>query len=54
MAAAASSASSTDATSRSLLQLPPEGALRPLLEALLEGRWGLPQGGGQLLCLACP
>jgi hypothetical protein len=41
---AGSSTSSTDAASRSLQQLPPDGALRPLLEALLEARWGLLQG----------
>ena len=32
--------------SRGFAQLPPDGALRPLLESLLEGRWVLP---GRLL-----
>jgi hypothetical protein len=57
-AAGGSSTSSTDAASRSLQQLPPDGALRPLLEALLEGRWGLSQGQQSAAVavpsLACP
>eukprot|EP00887_Chlorella_sp_A99_P002269 scaffold10.g2269.t1 len=33
------------AAARGLQQLPPEGALRPLVESLHEGRWMLPQEG---------
>lgn len=34
-----------DAASKGLQQLPADGALRPLLESLLEGRWALAAGG---------
>ena len=37
-------ADAADGASKGLSQLPADGALRPLLESLLEGRWALPHG----------
>ena len=37
-------ASAADGASKGLSQLPADGAMRPLLESLLEGRWALQLG----------
>lgn len=41
----AATAADGQGSHKGLAQLPADGALRPLLESLLEGRWVLPSGG---------